>query len=383
MANGNPLFGMMPSVDPQQSAQMSMAAQAQQAMQDQQAAQNREFGLVAPQGMQPQAGPAPTGFGGPGGMERLNQLYAAMAPSARDPGAMMQSYVQAMQQQQRLDEASSPMGRMLSIYGKVNPHDWTAQSLQRFHDNFKRTGQIQYDLLERKRAMTGETEKQIFDAHQKVETAGNSASRLGDIASRLEDAHRQGLWTGGVGGRALSWWRQNVSGDYETMDSIKQDLRKEVNQLVIDNLPPGVASDRDIQIARMGYPPEWADASYLAAYMRGLQKIRVLETAFYRHKGMYLSANENPKGMTGDWDARRDQFARQALAAHGLEPNMLDRKLTTHEQAREYFGRTAIDEAAQTGRIAPPRLTAGRPQMGGAAPEEESTESFMREFGGQ
>ena len=378
MANGNPLFGLMPSVDPQQSAQMSMAAQAQQAMAQDPAAQNRQYGLVAPQGMQPQQRQAPTGFGGPGGMERMQQLYSAMAPYAQDPQGMMQNYVQAMQNQQRLDEASSPLGRMLSIYGKVNPHDWTAQSLQRFHDNFKRTGQIQYDLLERKRAMTGETEKQIFDAHQKVEQAGNSAGRLGDIASRLEDAHRKGEWTPGLPGRALTWWQQNVSGDYETMDSIKQDMRKEINQLVIDNLPPGVASDRDIQIARMGYPPEWADASYLAAYMRGLQKVRVLETAFYRHKGMYLSAHENPKGMTAHWDSERDNYAQRALAAHGLRTNIIDRQLTSHEQAREYFGRTALDEVARTGRLAPPTLTVGTPQMGGA---EESTESFMAEFG--
>ena len=378
MANGNPLFGLMPSVDPQQSAQMSMAAQAQQAMMQDPTAQNREYGLVTPQGMQPQTGPAPSGFGGPGGMQRLQQLYGAMAQTAEDPTALMQNYVTAMQQQQRLDELTSPMGRALSIYGKVNPHDWTADSLQRFHNNFRQTGQMQFDLLERKRAMTGETEKQIFDAHTKVEQAGTSAGRLGDIASRLADAHRRGEWTPGLPGRALTWWQQNVSGEYDTMASVKQDFRKEINQLVIDNLPPGVASDRDIQIARMGYPPEWADAAYLSSYIRGLQKIRVLETAFYRHKGMYLSANENPKGITGDWESRRDEFAQRALAAHGLQTNILDRQLTSHEQAREYFSRAAIDRAAATGQIAPANLTVGTPQMGGA---EESTESFMAEFG--
>jgi len=379
MANGNPLFGLMPTVDPQQSAQMSMAAQAQQAMQDP-TAQNREYGLVSPQGMQPQGGPAPTGFGGPGGMNRLNQLYGAMASTAEDPTRLMQNYVTAMQTQQRLDEAASPMGRALSIYGKVNPHDWTADSLQRFHNNFRKTGQMQFDLLERKRAMSGETEKQIFDAHQKVEEAGTGARRLGDIASRLAEAHRKGEWTPGLPGRALTWWQMNVSGDYDNMASVKQDFRKEINQLVIDNLPPGVASDRDIQIARMGYPPEWADAAYLSAYVRGLQKIRVLETAFYRHKGMYLSAKENPKGITSHWEQERDNYAQRALASHGLQPNIIDRKLTSHEQAREYFGRAAIDETARTGVLAPPNLTVGTPVTGGG---EDSTASYMREFGGR
>lgn len=372
MANGNPLFGLMPSTDPQQSAQQSLAAQIQ----------NREYGLVTPQGMQPQGQPTPTGFGGPGGMERLQQLYGAMAPYARDPGAMMQNYVSAMQQQQRLDEMSSPMGRALSIYGKVNPHDWTAQSLQQFHNNFKETGQMRFDLLERKRPMSTETEKQIYSAHQSIQDAGQNALRAGDIASRLESAYRSGEWTAGAKGRVLSWFRTQGLGDYKTMEAIKTDFNKFVNTEVINSLPPGVASDRDIQIFQKGFPPDYADAAYLAAYMRGMQKAKALEQAFYRHKSMFLSANETPKGLTADWDQRRQNFAENALRAAGLEMYKPDAAMSDADASRAYFARGQIDEAARTGQIVTPTVAPAGPMAAEPVGEEESIESYMREFGG-
>ena len=112
MANGNPFFGLMPSTDPQTAAQQTMAAQMQQAAQ-----QNREQGMMMAQPTQPQGVMTPpTGFGGPGGMDRMAQIYGLMARSADDPTAVMQNYVTAMQQQQRLDELSSPTSRMSQMY---------------------------------------------------------------------------------------------------------------------------------------------------------------------------------------------------------------------------------------------------------------------------
>ena len=58
-----------------------------------------------------------------------------------------------------------------------------------------------------------------------------------------------------------------------------QDFR---NSSVIANLPPGVASDRDIAIAREGFPDQNWDKEQLKSWMRGYQKLTRYQATYKR-----------------------------------------------------------------------------------------------------
>ena len=258
--------------------------------------------------------------------------------------------------------------------------------MQAYHDNFVKTGTRRFDLLERKRGMSTKTEDQIFQSHENIQTAGNQSLRAADIASRLEKAWRTGDWTPGFVGRAKSWFARQGIGDYDTMTAIKDDFNKYVNMEVINGLPPGIASDRDIMIFSKGFPPDFADAAYLAAWMRGAQKAKVLEQAFYRHKSMYLSARKGPEGMSEDWDTRRIDYAERALRAAGLEIFRPEEAVSDEDAARAYFSpnRGYVDIAAETGvPQAPgaPMVPQGTTlQVGEPVPEGDDAEALVRKY---
>lgn len=108
--------------------------------------------------------------------------------------------------------------------------------------------------------------------------------------------------TPGFLGDAASAWR-GFLGTQGGEDAVRQDYIKLRNEATISGLPPGAASDRDIQIAMSGWPPENAKADYLAQFMRGQAKLAAISAAMNSAKSSYISANNgNLAGFVEYWD---------------------------------------------------------------------------------
>lgn len=277
---------------------------------------------------------APTSPSPPAGLSvpQIQQIYGLLAENAENPTALMGNYIGDVQQQQQIDRQNTPMAQMLQIYGKVNPHDWSAESLQRFHSNWIKTGNMQFDLLEPKEGLSTTEEKAILDANTAYQAAQGKSMEIGNLIGRYEDAIRKGGYTQGVMGAASTWIAENITGNVDQYDALKKDFSRLVNTGIINNLPPGVASDRDIAIVAKGFPGPNADPAYLLSFLRGMQKLEVMNAAKNYHTAHFLGITKSPERLAQNWSETREEMYLRALYDAGLDIVRL-REGETPEQA--------------------------------------------------
>lgn len=175
--------------------------------------------------------------------------------------------------------------------------------------------------------------------------AEQSAARMLDLASRLE---QQG---GGYGAlTSASEWFKRTTGNQDSWTQARQEYIRLRNTQAIKSLPPGPATDRDIELALKGFPPDNADATTLASFMRGMAKMQQYEAVAESAKSEWV----NSVGSLGR--ATRD------IEIGGIQ---VPRGTTYVDFARQFMDQRAQDlAAAQAG-----RAVAGRGYMRWANPQ--------------
>jgi hypothetical protein len=109
------------------------------------------------------------------------------------------------------------------------------------------------------------------------ETSVKSLNTLGRLDSLISTIENEGLLdvnspAAGLLGRA----RERIFDEAGIRDSVsilKTGTTREINTEIINSLPPGVASDRDIAIFSKGYPPEGTNTAELYEYLKAAKRI--------------------------------------------------------------------------------------------------------------
>ncbi len=123
------------------------------------------------------------------------------------------------------------------------------------------------------------------------------ADRMNNLADRI---HGTSMSSG-----AYAAAREHLKGLFGGQDPVTG-LRSEYNQLVnqqaVKNLPPGPASDKDIILAKQGFPPASANAAYLESFLRGMAKMQQAVSASSDRKANWISANGSLAPTRRDMD---------------------------------------------------------------------------------
>lgn len=171
-----------------------------------------------------------------------------------------------------------------------------------------------------------------------VEKATNDSIAAGNKLLSIQDARAQlqaipdEEWRSGFQGTMAEAWKRNFGGmDAQSYAKTQYvDLR---NTGVLNRLPPGAASDSDIQLVMAGVPPENAPKEILVRYIAGLEKIAQIEAQEANFRVDYLS--QNPvRGLVGYQDAWRDaqrQFMQPAPLPNS-SPAQGSRDLSTYSE---------------------------------------------------
>lgn len=117
-------------------------------------------------------------------------------------------------------------------------------------------------------------------------TSKQAATQYNDLASRIESA-------GGGKGRltsATEWFATNT-GQQDAWTQVRNEYTRVRNSVAIKALPPGVATDKDIELALKGIPPETANAATLASFLRGTAKLQDIDSSINNAKTDWLSQN--------------------------------------------------------------------------------------------
>lgn len=146
--------------------------------------------------------------------------------------------------------------------------------------------------------------EQMLQSGQKVEGASLSeltkavgsaqqnealATRTRDLADRINASPmRGGGWRSSIGEAAAGMF-----GNQDAVTALRGQYEQIKNSQAIKNLPPGPATDRDIEIAMRGFPPANAGKGHIVNFLRGLAKLQDIAAAGDQRRADWISANGN------------------------------------------------------------------------------------------
>lgn len=223
----------------------------------------------------------------PGAAEKDMQLLAAIR-SGRVPGITEQDYNARQASRGGAAGQTSPIGAPIRLAnGNVGIAVWDPQTAQQ---EVRDTGAQFYE----------EPSATVQNLAAKAWDAQTAAAGQSSRAAELE---------GRVNSIPDSDWRRGVTGQLE--DTVRQKLGVEDLQSVLQaeyrmlsltgalkNLPPGPATDRDVQLVLQGTIPANASKTATVAYLRGLRKIAAIEADRQRFTGEYIAGNPQ-RGILG------------------------------------------------------------------------------------
>lgn len=150
-----------------------------------------------------------------------------------------------------------------------------------------------------------DSRKLINESATLAATAKQSADQFNNLASRIES--QGGNY--GVASSASDFLKK-IGGFQGGMTQLKQEYARLRNTAAIKSLPPGPATDKDIQLALSGFPSDTARATDLSAFLRGMAKLQDIESAVANAKTDWLAQNKgtltrtNRTLVVGDFSAR-------------------------------------------------------------------------------
>jgi hypothetical protein len=134
--------------------------------------------------------------------------------------------------------------------------------------------------------LPADTRKLVNDSAVAAAASKQSANQYNDLAKRLDAA-------GGGFGAATSFadYLRKATGAQSPLTELRQEYTRIRNSAAIKSLPPGVATDKDIELALKGIPPENANASTMASFLRGMGKMQDIEASVANAKTDWLANN--------------------------------------------------------------------------------------------
>ena len=131
-----------------------------------------------------------------------------------------------------------------------------------------------------------EARKLINDSATLASTSKQAAVQFNDLAKRIETVE------GGKGALTnASEWFAKATGRQDEWTQIRNEYTRVRNTVAIKSLPPGVATDKDIELALKGIPPENANSATLGSFLRGMAKLQDIDSSINDAKTDWLSQN--------------------------------------------------------------------------------------------
>jgi len=146
------------------------------------------------------------------------------------------------------------------------------------------------------RELSSGLQKRLSEATDEAVKSSANVVKYNDLASQVDDADLQGGWAGQAG-EVL----KNVTGQQDFRSELRKDYYAIRGSEVVNNLPPGAASDADIAMAMAGFPDQNANGQQIASFLRGLAKINEFQKQYNEFKANYISENGTERNMLKAW----------------------------------------------------------------------------------
>ncbi|EAP5750985.1 acyltransferase [Salmonella enterica] len=222
------------------------------------------------------------------GPEKYFDIQDKMAGREIDRGRLAETI-----RSNQAGEALQARGQNLSYQSAMTGHNIAAQRLALDQQEF---GFKMQQAQEKAQQLISEAPKLSVNMEKAIETAVNNATASSNSAnsmSALAQQFRAEKPTTGLFGNA-----QNMFAKLTGSDTTLRDLRIRqnalVNSQVLKFLPPGPATDKDVEIVRQGAPTDMDNPETVARWLDAMANLERRNAQFNEFKAEWISANGNP-----------------------------------------------------------------------------------------
>ncbi len=166
-------------------------------------------------------------------------------------------------------------------------------------------------------------------AEKQIDLASTEAAQASADAGRymtLADQIKQSSMSGGL----KSTWTEYIkeqSGNQDEVTGLRKQVMQIVNSEAVKNLPPGPATDRDIEMVRSPFPTEKASPEYVANWLSAVARLNEKRAQFAEFKANFISENGSVRNRSGEsliaaWKRQQEEGMRSspAGATQGIAP---------------------------------------------------------------
>lgn len=152
-------------------------------------------------------------------------------------------------------------------------------------------------------------EKQLAEASDEYTTASGASSRYMTLADKLRKSSMSG-------GLTSTWgeYLKEQSGNQDEITALRKEALAISNSEAIKNLPPGPATDRDIQIVMAPFPTEKADPKYVANWLESMSRLNQKRAEFAEFKSDFIGKNGSLRDKQGNSLTRAWKSAQESKA---------------------------------------------------------------------
>jgi hypothetical protein len=123
------------------------------------------------------------------------------------------------------------------------------------------------------------------------------ARNYAQLADQLDANPFEGGWA-----EQGATWLRTATGNRTNIDTLKTEYERIRGANVVQNLPPGAASDTDIQMFLRGFPPDGASSAEIASFLRGMSKAAAESAKYSRAEADYIHETGSVRGFLERWD---------------------------------------------------------------------------------
>lgn len=171
--------------------------------------------------------------------------------------------------------------------------------------------------------------KALDDAIAKAQAAGQAIFEMQAIASDYEAIAPES-------GVVANWQEayKSITGQQDSVTTLRTRYAGLRASEVVKNLPPGAASDKDIELALSGFLPPNANSQQVASFLRGMAKLSAFDEGYNTFKARYIDENNGQRGLIDAWKKSDELKAlrngmttkdgRETVLVNGVEVEIAD-----------------------------------------------------------
>ncbi len=196
--------------------------------------------------------------------------------------------IKAETEQTEIENEWLPEEKQWSIENVQSQIEYRAGQLGLERDKLETNTQLKLEELGQSQTkLSPGAEKLVNELVTDSAAAQTQSQKLNSLADRYaKESQAGGIWTGGWAG-----FKRATGFSNDEQNAMMREYNRLINSEVLKALPPGPATDKDIEMARKGFPPSNADSTTITTFLRGVAKMSEVDAAHKQMKAEWVNQN--------------------------------------------------------------------------------------------